>query len=319
MALVYAGIDEAGYGPMIGPLCVARATLRVDGWSPGDPAPDLWDLLRDAVCAKKSESKSRIAIGDSKKLKLANSSVRQHPLVHLERAVLAMLGTIGEIPRTDTELFDILGVRLEDHPWYSGEPIELPLGTTPDMLRVDSSHLRGVMSRHGVELVSIRVGATGEVRFNEIIRAAQTKAAVTEASLVGHLCALRDGVDPADMLRVVCDRQGGRTRHAVVLGRVWEGLKMEEESARASRYSLGDSLGITFTPKADDAYLPVALASMAAKLVRELAMMRMNRYWSARLPELKPTAGYVQDARRWLDDLRAVMTDDERSCMVRLA
>jgi len=319
MALVYAGIDEAGYGPMIGPLCVARATMRVDGWSPGEPAPDLWDVLRDAVCAKKSESKSRIAIGDSKKLKLANSSVRQHPLVHLERAVLAMLGAVGEMPRTDEELFEGLGVRLEDHPWYAGEPIELPLGLPVDMLRIDSSHLKGVMNKRGVELLSIRVCATGEDRFNEIIRARRTKAAVTESAVLGHLCALRDGVGSADMIRVVCDRQGGRTHHASMLGRVWEGLQTEEESARASRYTMGDTLGITFTPKADDAYLPVALASMAAKLVRELAMMRVNRYWAGRMPELKPTAGYVQDARRWLDDLRPVMNEDERSCMVRLA
>lgn len=319
MSLVYAGIDEAGYGPMIGPLCVARATFRVDHWSPGDAAPDLWALLSEAVCAKKSDSKSRIAIGDSKKLKLANSSVRQHPLVHLERAVLAMLGTIGDVPKTDEELFDALGVRLEDHPWYGGHAIELPLGSTVDMLRIDCAHLKSVMNKRGVQLLSIRVSSTGEDRFNQIIRERRTKAAVTEASLLGHLCAIRDGVDADELVRVVCDRQSGRTRHSQMLTHVWDGLRTDEESSRASRYTLGETLGITFTPKADDAYLPVALASMAAKLVRELAMMRVNRYWSQRLPELKPTAGYVQDARRWLEDLRDEMSEHERLCMVRQA
>ena len=58
---------------------------------------------------------------------------------------------------------------------------------------------------------------------------------------------------------------------------------------------------------------------MAAKLVRELAMMRFNTYWCTRIPELKPTAGYVQDARRWLGDTREHITDEQRSQMVRLA
>jgi hypothetical protein len=48
-------------------------------------------------------------------------------------------------------------------------------------------------------------------------------------------------------------------------------------------------------------------------------MARFNRYWTQRMPELKPTAGYVQDARRWLDDARALITKEERELMVRKA
>ena len=319
MRLIYAGIDEAGYGPMIGPLCVARATFCVDGWSAGDPAPDLWADLRDAVGRSKSDAKTRIPIADSKKLKLSNTVVRSHPLVHLERAVLAMLATTGSFPTTDIELFDALGARLEDHPWYGGEAIALPLGSSQELLRIDGTHLASVMSKHGVQLLSLRVSSIGETRFNEIYCAHRSKAAVTESALEAHLRAVRDGVSDGDAVRVVCDRQGGRTHHSTMLARVWDGLDVAEESARASRYTRGDSLGITFTPKADDAYLPVALASMSAKLVRELAMMRINRYWSGRVTELKPTAGYVQDARRWLEDVRPVMSETERTAMVRLA
>ena len=76
---------------------------------------------------------------------------------------------------------------------------------------------------------------------------------------------------------------------------------------------------VQFRPEAEEAHLPVALASMTAKMVRELSMSRFNRYWCARMPELKPTAGYVQDARRWLEDLDGVMYDDEREAMVRQA
>ncbi|MEE2660364.1 MAG: hypothetical protein VYC41_02125, partial [Planctomycetota bacterium] len=49
--------------------------------------------------------------------------------------------------------------------------------------------------------------------------------------------------------------------------------------------------------------LPVELASMAAKTVRELLMNRLNSFFTQRLPELKPTAGYVQDGRRWVAEI----------------
>ena len=79
------------------------------------------------------------------------------------------------------------------------------------------------------------------------------------------------------------------------------------------------SIHIQFRPEAEEVHLPVALASMTAKLVRELTMARFNRYWSSRMPGLKPTAGYVQDARRWLVDVEGVLCDDEREAMVRKA
>lgn len=92
-----------------------------------------------------------------------------------------------------------------------------------------------------------------------------------------------------------------------------------EETERCSRYRVGERVTVLFMPEAEEAHLPVALASMTAKLVRELAMMRFNRYWCARMPELKPTAGYVQDARRWLGDLEGVLCDDDRETLVRMA
>jgi hypothetical protein len=58
---------------------------------------------------------------------------------------------------------------------------------------------------------------------------------------------------------------------------------------------------------------------MTAKLVRELAMARFNRYWCARMPDLKPTAGYTLDARRWLDDANGALREIERDTMIRMA
>jgi len=44
--LIYAGIDEAGYGPMLGPLCVAGSVFVLPDHDPAAGAPKLWSTLR---------------------------------------------------------------------------------------------------------------------------------------------------------------------------------------------------------------------------------------------------------------------------------
>jgi ribonuclease HII len=107
-----------------------------------------------------------------------------------------------------------------------------------------------------------------------------------------------------------------------------------EESETRSRYTVEEGgpgggggvhrrAGVSFLVEGERAHLPVALASMIAKLVRELAMQRFNRSWCeiarARANiELKPTAGYATDAGRWLQDAREVLTRAEREAVVRI-
>ncbi len=315
---------------MLGPLCVGLAVFRLQDWSPGEPAPDLWARLAPAVVRTPKEAtravgggkggRGGVAIGDSKKLKLANSSVKRHPLTHLERGVLALLAARDAEPAaTDSDLFGRLGADLGGGPWYQGDPRDLPCGTTTDLLRIDAAGIRAAMHKAGVELLDLRVMTVDEPRFNRMLSEHRSKAAVVEAGLEAHLRRAADGVGSDECLRVVADRQSGRTHYGGVLSRVFGTVEAEEESARASRYRVDGRHGVILHSEAEDAHLPVALASMAAKLVRELAMARFNRYWAGRVPELKPTAGYVQDARRWLGDVRAVLTPAERELVVRKA
>ena len=54
--LIYAGIDEAGYGPMFGPLCVAGASVFIlEEYNPDDGAPDMWSLLITIICKSRKD------------------------------------------------------------------------------------------------------------------------------------------------------------------------------------------------------------------------------------------------------------------------
>ena len=55
---------------------------------------------------------------------------------------------------------------------------------------------------------------------------------------------------------------------------------------------------------------------MLSKYLRELHMALFNAYWIERRADLRPTAGYVTDARRFLEDTgelrRELGTEDDR-------
>ena len=318
MAVLYCGIDEAGYGPMLGPLCVSLAAFHIDPWQPGDPAPDLWSLLAPAV-AREPRRAAAIPVADSKKLKLSNSGSAD-PLTHLERGVLAHLAAWFDLPDSDTALLSALGTRLGDSPWYANpaDPAApLPRATSPGALRIDANALRRAGRDAGVRLVGLWCIALPEGPFNTLVDRHGSKAATTTFALRKLIeRALQHAAD-AEAVRIVCDRQGGRQQYAGVLGGLDGEPAVLEESPRVSRYALGEKTVISFQPEGEAAHYPIALASMTAKLVRELAMARFNRYWSARVPGLKPTAGYVQDARRWLAD--AGLDGPTRAALVRKA
>jgi hypothetical protein len=102
-------------------------------------------------------------------------------------------------------------------------------------------------------------------------------------------------------------------------------IRILDEGPALSRYVMdGSKFGrgectISFSASGEDIHLPIALASMTAKYCRELLMLRMNRFFLEACPGLEPTAGYVQDARRYLKDIEPVIENQhiERSLLVR--
>ncbi|MHC4340414.1 MAG: hypothetical protein ACYSX0_09420, partial [Planctomycetota bacterium] len=116
---------------------------------------------------------------------------------------------------------------------------------------------------------------------------------------------------------VVCDKHGGRNRYAALLLAELgpSTLVPEREAADCSSYRLligGRNVRISFLKSADSQDTPTALASMAAKYVRELFMEAMNRFFARRLSGLRPTAGYHGDGQRFLREIAPIL--DEIDC-----
>lgn len=339
--LIYAGIDEAGYGPMLGPLCVGLTVIglareggpvsRADREGEGAP-PDLWSLLAPVVwrAARDAEKHHGVAIDDSKRLKLSNQLKTRHPLVHLEKGVLtcgrACWGERHATIAHDDALKEALGCPCDD----PGEPVALPVANDEGALRLLGVKVGGAFERAGVRVLDLSCRRLEPGAFNERLGRLGTKASVSWSlvqELVARLWHSHALKEATETPRLVLDRQGGRTAYADALRAcVGEGVRIETvgEAPERSVYEMAEGerrLRVIVEREAETDHLPVALASMTAKLVRELAMARFNRSWASRLPELKPTAGYVTDARRWLADVRATgaVGEDELTPLIRRA
>ncbi len=380
MALLIAGIDEAGYGPTLGPMCVGLSLWRVESWDTPATSPNLWKLLSPAVTrrapsvAASKKPSSPIAIADSKLLKRPNDATAIHPLVHLERGVLAALACLTRIPPAqspsqpappeaaaaapaptaptpppvtpchpadDAALLSLLCEEASqprpprwctsaEH-WYDTDPTPLPQGCKAEHLRIAVNLLQKGLRSASVHLVDMRCRVVGESEFNAIVRRTRSKADVTLMAITEHLARILHAAAafPGDTVQIVCDRLGGREYYAESLEAMIPGARVVEadECNERSRYWVdvnGRRIGVCFQVEAEQAHLPVAMASMIAKLMRELAMARFNRYWGRRAVdlcgrEIKPTAGYSTDARRWLGDAHEFLSDLDRTALVRQA
>jgi len=115
----------------------------------------------------------------------------------------------------------------------------------------------------------------------------------------------------ADMLRhcagdevlIVCDKHGGRNHYGRLLQQQFPEtlIEVHGESAAESIYRWGradERIEARFRAGGEN-FMPAALASMASKYLRELAMRAFNEFWCGCVPDLAPTAGYPLDARRF--------------------
>lgn len=303
---IVAGIDEAGYGPSLGPLVVGATVWQIDPRRAGD---DLWTTLRDCVCRAGERNDWRLVVDDSKA-----AFDRQRGISTLERTVLAF-AQAGGLPCD--ELFTLLAAldpqaqRQRAFPWYQKRAQTLPLDGAHSSFAAVGQKLARVMDEHGAICRGLLAQIVTEDDYNERVRQTRNKAALLLEHVLRLISRIADRGDGQDVC-IFVDRLGGRSEYGRLLRTAFPERHLHELaiSDDSSRYRLADERGdwtIEFVVEADQRHLPVALASMLAKYVREALMLRFNAYWRELLPALAPTAGYYTDAQRFLVDIAPVL------------
>ena len=312
---VLVGIDEAGFGPILGPLVVSSSTFSLPRHLLGS---DLWQVLRKSIGNRRKGLAGRLLIADSKKAYSKSVGIRE-----LERTVLASLRCLGGKCGTLGELLMLLCPdcveRLGDYPWYVGAGEHRLAASIADS-RIASAVLGDDLSEHGMELLELKSYCLDVAYYNRMVSSVKNKASVLFTATAG-LIERAFSSFAGDDLHVMVDRQGGRVRYRKVLQRMFADMELTilRESPALSSYELRDGgkrMHVHFAVGADDRYLPVSLASMVSKYLRELLVGSINRYFAGFDADLRPTAGYWKDGQRFIKDLKTslphVRVDDNQ-------
>ena len=242
----------------------------------------------------------------------------------------AALGQIGpEIADCRTS-----GVASESgrHPsttqWALLPTLCLPHQADADACCARAAGMRMILDALGVSLVAVACRAIYPAEFNALLRQGLNKSDILSRTTLALAASLRTKAN-AEPALIWCDRHGGRKHYSALVAQHFGGTLVQtlaETPARSAYRVPAQAKADPTHAKADlnqaqaanldiefnvggESQVPVAVASMTAKYIRELAMHAFNAFWSSRSPGLNPTAGYPADALRWRCDARDAIAE----------
>jgi hypothetical protein len=300
------GIDEAGYGPNMGPLVMTAVVAEATDCVPPTSGPrrsiDLWGELATTI-DRAGGDPCRLWVDDSKAI-LRGGKGRDR----LESTCLAALNATGlGVPGSVEELVQGLGAgsseEVELSPWF-GATSAWPWVVSREAIE-DLCTRKSFDPRCGTwRLAAIESIVIGPARFNAGLEASGSKSEVHFGAFAELLHRVWQRAGDGASTFVTGDKHGGRHYYLEPLLRAFPDAWIDRgpERPESSRYAIRDGLRrleLNLIPKADRTDGLVALASIVSKAVREIWMDGFNAYWRARVPGLRPTAGYPVDARRF--------------------
>jgi hypothetical protein len=157
------GIDEAGYGPNLGPFVMTSVAFRVPEALAG---ADFWQAFRPAVRRFGEPHDGRLLVEDSK---LVYST--QRGLLDLETGVLALLAVIGGeeadcLRQVIDRLCPASHADLQAECWYSGTS-EIPVQAEKDRWQGAAQQLAQTCTSQEVHWGAIRSVVICPARFNQ--------------------------------------------------------------------------------------------------------------------------------------------------------
>lgn len=302
------GIDEAGYGPPLGPLVLGASVWRTEA-----PRPDgnWWPVLSKCVARAPSRGGWQLVVADSKQV-----FARSRGIGGLERSVLAFAQVASEAEITSlARLLAYLGAPLSPEvtrlPWYARLDLALPTATKEAASAELRQRLARTLDTAGLRCAALMADVLPEDALNRRLAQTPNKATVLLERVL-RLIQRAASLALEEPLCVFVDRLGGRCHYRDALLTAFTGrdLRIVEETPACSAYALGGppaAWDVSFRIDADQSHLPVALASMTAKYVREVLMRQFNAHWQSLQPTLTPTAGYHTDAQRFLAEITPLL------------
>jgi hypothetical protein len=315
---VFVGIDEAGYGPNLGPLVVARSVWQVA--SSRLDATQFATLLSSTFKPLPwSTDCKHIPLGDSKQLYQASGSLRS-----LEAGLLSMLSQLpglafSQLPRNFHQLSAVCGKPTQistawaSPGWYDESALQalhvpeyVDNRWFQELCRL-SALAGAALEEFGIELLDLQAVVVREAELNASLEQYGSKGKVLGDTT------LRLIVDAAQRwsdceLHFYCDRQGGRKDYLPLLLQHMPDEWFQEITVSATRSSYlrqrEPEFQVHFSVRGDT-FPPTGLASMLAKYFRQRHMQAFNAFWQQHLPSLRPTAGYPTDAQRVRKEIMA--------------
>ena len=319
------GVDEAGYGPNLGPLVVAVSAWAVD--SRLEVLDGLEPFAPEFKAASWTPRSAFVPFGDSKKIYQSGKG-----LAGLNFALRFFESIFEGKPSEKRPWFELSRLAQEDlsrvelHPWYRCKNPAKGLGRASQFdenSEASCRFAREKLLKLGVRLIGFRLRVLDEAYFNKCVDRLGNKSDVLgNISLELAWKVLGECMDFHSFkgIEIYCDRQGGRKKYAGLISQTYERSHQESqvpfcsvvgESPKTSLYSMrhaGIATSIRFQVHGDSLFPPAA-ASMVAKWARESLMERFNGYWREVVgPGLKPTAGYAVDAARFARDIEPWIT-----------
>lgn len=275
--MLVVGADENGLGPVLGPMIATAVAIEVAAYDA--------DALRSlGLSLSISDSKKTSAFGQMK---------------FAESLALAMAEAVaGAVPTTADDLLQSLSLESMDtltsicpsasKPQCWSTRVALPCyGGDVDVGRRALRRLEA----GGVVLRGAKTRVLCVKRLNQSHAGGTNKLALDLHSFEALIDELAR-MDPGDVT-AICGMVGGFRKYVENFSRFRErGVDVIAEEKGRSAYRVRGLGTVSFEVDADDAHLPVALASNLGKYVRELLMERQNQFYLELDASLERVSGY---------------------------
>lgn len=275
--MIVVGVDENGLGPLLGPLVATAVSIEVDSY-------DAAKLRRRGL---------RLGIHDSKQ----TSAFGQ--MAWTEAVSLALLERLtGRLPETFDELLSALSL---DSVATLRQPC--PDSTRAQCWSADlvlpafDGDIEGGrlalhrLSRSGVEVTRARSALACAGVLNQVFARGGTRVSA-DLGLFERLLLDARAQQTTDVL-ALCGMVGGIRDYPTYFSHLPAHRVSEaKHSKRIRAYNVQGLGDVRFVIDGDALHLPVGLASMVGKYVRELAMERHNRFYRTHDASLITGSGY---------------------------